>query len=162
MPDTPRRPFAGVSDYFTEAVRLRTLGVHGRQVGDASTERTHVDAWVPPADILAIGEDLLVRIELPGVDPDDIELHLVNDQLTVWAHRHPEPAADDDAYYVRELAQGEFRRVIALPRGTTPEQLSADFVNGLVQITARGSAQQPAGDRIALSDRSSQRSRGLD
>lgn len=163
MPRAHRRPFAGVSDYFTEVDRLRATGIHGPRPGDASVERTHADAWVPPADILADGDDLLIRLELPGVDPDDIDLHLSSGQLIVSAQRHAQPLADDDAYYLRELPQGEFRRVITLPEGTEPDQLSADFVNGLVQITARGCAQEPAGDRIALTDRSSGRTRhGVD
>ena len=67
-----RNPFDGVTDFFNELSRMREIGVHGRESRHEERERTHASAWVPATDILARGPDLLVRIELAGVDPDDV------------------------------------------------------------------------------------------
>jgi HSP20 family protein len=152
MPDR-RNPFEGVTDFVSELSRLRSLGVHGAQEpsGD-NPERTHASAWVPSTDILATGDDLVIRIDLAGVDPADVDLRFSHGVLTVsGARRAPE---DDDgaesAFLVRERYHGEFRRAITLPEGTTPDHISAEFEDGLVTVTVRGGATDDETSRIEL------------
>lgn len=149
MTTTRRNPFEGVSDYVSELGRLRTLGVHGRDHGVEAPQRTHASAWVPAADILARGDDLVIRIELPGVEPDDVELGFQHDVLTVAGNR-PSGDPEDTEFYVRERFHGEFRRLITLPQGTRAEDLVAVFADGLVEITVRGAARPVAGTRIEV------------
>lgn len=152
-----RNPFEGVTDFVTELGRLRTLGVHGTDhgalPGAESTERTHASAWVPPTDILARGDDLVIRVELGGVAPADVDLSFHHGALTVSGTRTPDdPDAD---FYVRERFHGEFRRVITLPEGTEASQVDAVFDAGLVEITVRGAVRPRESTRIDLADRSS-------
>ena len=72
MPDShaPRNPFEGVTDFFTELSRMRDVGTHGREPAHEDRKRTHASAWVPTTDIFAQGDDLVIRVELAGVDPD--------------------------------------------------------------------------------------------
>jgi len=154
VPQPRRNPFEGVTDYVSELTRMRALGTHGADPSGTPAERTHASAWVPAADILAHGDDLLVRIELPGVHPDDVDLLLSHGVLTVSGSRAAADGADEDDFYVRERYWGAFRRVITLPEGTEPEQLSAEFADGLVEITVRGGVRAPEGSRIAMADRS--------
>ena len=72
-----RNPFEGVTDFFSELARMRSIGVHGgSEHGVEASERTHASAWVPATDILAQGDDLVIRVELAGVDPEDVDLQL--------------------------------------------------------------------------------------
>lgn len=155
MPDR-RNPFEGVTDFVSELSRLRSLGVHGAQEpsGD-NPERTHASAWVPSTDILATGDDLVIRIDLAGVDPDDVDLRFSHGVLTVSGARHaPEDAAgEESAFLVRERYHGEFRRAITLPEGTTPDHISAAFEDGLVTVTVRGGATDDETSRIELTHR---------
>jgi len=153
VPNPRRNPFEGVTDYVSELGRMRTLGVHGTDPGGTS-ERNHASAWVPATDILARGDDLVVRIELPGVDPDDVDLLLSHGVLTVSGTRATAAGAAEDDYYVRERYHGAFRRVITLPEGTEADQLAAEFADGLVEITVRHGVRVPEGTRIAMADRS--------
>jgi HSP20 family protein len=83
VPDRPN-PFGGVTDFFSELARMRSVGVRGGgEHGVEAVERTHASAWVPPTDILALGDDLVVRVELAGVDPEDIDLRFSHGVLTV-------------------------------------------------------------------------------
>lgn len=154
MPDPRRNPFDGVTDFFSELARLRSLGVRGvGEHGGEVTERTHADAWVPTTDILARGDDLVIRVELAGVDPDDVDLRFTQGVLTVSGTRRS--SDDDDAeFYVRERFYGEFRRVITLPEGTDASRIDAEFDDGLVEITVRGAVTGGEGSRISLKDRS--------
>jgi HSP20 family protein len=157
VPDTPRNPFEGVTDYFTELVRMRSVGIHGAaEPGTEHAERTHASAWVPATDIFAAGDDLVIRVELAGVGPEDVDLRYDHGLLTVSGVRAS--GLDDDAvveFYTRERFYGAFRRVITLPEGTDASQITADFDNGLVEITVRGGVGASRSTRIAVADRSS-------
>ena len=154
MPDRSN-PFEGVTDFFSELSRMRYLGVRGgAEHGAEVAERTHASAWVPPTDILAVGNDLVVRVELAGVDPEDVDLSLSHGVLTVSGTRRPGPDEDDAQFYIRERFYGEFRRVITLPDGTEPDQIAAAFAAGLVQITVTDGVTPSGSTKIALVDRS--------
>ena len=85
-----RNPFEGVTDFFSELARMRSIGIHGgADHGVEAAERTHASAWVPATDILAQGDDLVIRVELAGVDPDDVDLSFSHGVLTVSGTRRP-------------------------------------------------------------------------
>ena len=156
MPDR-RNPFEGVTDFVSELSRLRSLGIHGAlETSGENPERTHASAWVPSTDILAKGEDLLIRIDLAGVQPADVDLRFSHGVLTVSGARHaPEDdAGDGSAFLVRERYHGEFRRAITLPEAVTAELIEATFEDGLVTITVRGAAADRDGSRIEVAHRS--------
>ena len=156
MPDSPRNPFEGVTDFFTELIRMRSLGIHGApQAGAEQTERTHASAWVPAADIFALGDDLVIRVELSGVEPQDVDLRFNHGLLTVSGTRRSGLEDGDQVdFYIRERFYGAFRRVITLPEGTKASQITAEIDNGLVQITVRNGVSATRSTRIALADRS--------
>lgn len=142
-------PFEGVTDYFSELTRMREVGTHGRENVREDRERTHASAWVPATDILARGDDLVIRVDLAGVNPDTVDLSLVQGNLTISGVR---PSTEDDAqFYVRERFYGAFRRTVTLPDGVRREQISARLDDGLVEVTVRGGARSE-GERIAIDD----------
>lgn len=150
-------PFEGVTDFFSELARMRSIGLHGGaggEQGSQSSERTHASAWVPATDILAQDDDLVIRIELAGVDPDDVDLSFSHGVLTVSGTRR---AGDDDQsaeFLIRERFYGTFRRVITLPEGTEADQINAEFDDGLVEITVSNGVSPADSTKIALADKS--------
>ena len=156
MPDSPRNPFEGVTDFFSELSRMRSIGIHGSpEPGAEHTERTHTSAWVPVTDIFARGDDLVIRVELAGVDPEDVDLGFSSGVLTVSGTRRSGIEAGEEVeFYVRERFYGAFRRVITLPEHTEPSQISAEVADGLVEITVRNAARSSRTTRIGLANRS--------
>jgi HSP20 family protein len=150
-------PFEGVTDLFTELSRLRETGTHGREPTHEDRERTHASAFVPTTDIFALDDRLVIRIELAGVEPEDVDLSFANGVLTVSGTRAGEfgDGTAEPTFYVRERCYGEFRRSITLPSGTRREQIRAAFDDGLVEIVVEGVGEQSEDTRIELSDRSS-------
>jgi HSP20 family protein len=155
--DASHNPFEGVTDYFSELNRLRQRGVYGPEHGQEDRQRTHASAWVPATDIFVRGEDLVIRVELAGVRPDQVTLGFAHGVLTVYGNRRPD-VDDGDSFYVRERFFGEFRRAITLPEGTEPDQITAEFADGLVEILVGGGARAPEANRIEVRDRSTGRS----
>jgi HSP20 family protein len=137
-----RNPFHGLVDSISEWNRMRELGSGriGPETGHEDRRRTHATAWVPSTDVLARGRDLVIRVSLSGVSPEDVEITLSNDVLTVSGKRRSELADEEETFYVRERYYGVFRRSWTLPAGIDEDDVSADFENGLLEITVRGGA----------------------
>lgn len=154
--DASQRPFGGVSDVFSELSRMRDVGTHGREHQQEVRERTHASAWVPVTDIVAQGDDLLIRLELAGVHPDDVHLGFSHGILTVSGSRRSGLQDEDpDNFYVRERFYGEFRRSFTLAESVEPSQITAEFDNGLVEIIVQGGSRQADHTRIEIKNRSS-------
>jgi HSP20 family protein len=143
-------PFEGVSDFFSEVARMREIGTRGYDSHE-DRMRTHATAWVPATDIFGRGSDLVLRVELAGVHPEDVDITFTQGILTVAGQRLTElGAADEDSFFVRERPYGAFRRSISLPSGVSEQDISAEFIDGLAEITVAGCASAAEQKRIEL------------
>ena len=119
-------------------------------------ERTEATAWVPLADIFARDGDLVIRVEVAGVAPEDVSITFSGGVLTVSGVRRTElGSASTDSFYIRERPYGAFRRALTLPPGTDDAQIAAEISDGLVEITVRDGCVGVEPQRIALKDASS-------
>jgi HSP20 family protein len=152
MPAEKRRPFRELYDHFAEMQRMREYALHP---GDAGGEpRGHEVAWVPTTDIFASDEDLVIRCELAGVEPDDVEISLSRGVLLIWGERDPRSdQLGDVSYYVRERRFGAFRRSITLPERVTKDRLRASLENGLLEVVVAGGAAEDGLERIEIAKR---------
>jgi HSP20 family protein len=156
MPERQRNPFEGVTDFFSELKRMRQIGTHGHESALEDRDRTHATAWVPATDIFARNDDLVIRIEVAGLRPEDVDVTFSQGVLTVAGQRRTElGTGGDDSFYIRERFHGAFRRAITLPPDIDDDQIEAEFFNGLVEITVRGGCSGGEPRRIALADKSS-------
>ena len=112
---------------------------------------------MPATDIFVQGDRLVIRIELAGMKPEDVDLRFANGVLAVAGSRTTEFGGDEPTFYVRERFYGEFRRSITLPEGTRRDQIEARFDDGLVEIVVEGVGTVADSSRIELRDRSSAR-----
>jgi HSP20 family protein len=150
-----RAAFGGFVDLVSEVNRMRALGRTGRDPAHGDDEsREYSTAWVPTADVFARPDALMIRIELPGMAPDEIDIAYAAGVLTVSGERQTELGAEDATFYVRERLRGSFRRTMTLPEGTPASAITAEFSAGLVEITVRDAGRE-AQTRIELQDRSS-------
>lgn len=86
-----------------------------------------------PMDAYRRADDLVLHFDLPGVEPDSIELSVENDVLRISGSRRWE-VAEGDELYARERPQGEFSRQIILGRSVDTTKVTAASVNGVLTV----------------------------
>lgn len=95
-------------------------------------------AFVPAVDVVRDGTDVVVTLELPGLDVDeDVNVEVADGRLLISGRRTEEHREDDGGFLVRERRTGEFRREFALPEHITAEHVAADYDRGLLKIRVR-------------------------
>lgn len=98
-----------------------------------------VTGFVPAADVVRDGADVLVTLELPGVDVDnDVQVEVVEGRLRVSGSRGEQTNSEQDGVVVRETRSGSFHREFALPEHVTAEDVEADYDRGMLKIRVRG------------------------
>ena len=106
------------------------LGLHAQQ----GSGRATTTAWAPALDISERKDAYLVTVELPGVEPDDLEITLEDGLLTIQGERHFAHDSSEQQFHRVERRYGAFRRSITLPAHVMAEGIEASFENGVLQI----------------------------
>jgi HSP20 family protein len=97
------------------------------------------------------GEQLVVKAEIPGVDPDnDIDVSVDNGVLTIAAERRESNREKLDKGFHSEFRYGSFVRQIRLPAGTSPEVVSATYRDGVLEIRMPKPSTEAASRRIQI------------
>jgi HSP20 family protein len=109
---------------------LARLGAAPRE----SEARVETVAWMPKIDVKASGDDIVVLAELPGVSPDDVEVEVTDNVLTIKGERKASLDEKDESWLLCETCYGAFERTIALPEGIDPSSIEAGFENGVLAI----------------------------
>lgn len=93
--------------------------------------------WVPALDVTERKDAYLVTLELPGVDPKDVDISFEQNVLTVRGTKAPTLAAGDNEVrvYANERVSGMFERSIRMPEFVDGDHITAQSSNGLLEIT---------------------------
>jgi HSP20 family protein len=102
--------------------------------GGVRSSRLHNFGVFPPLNVSENADNLYVRAELPGVKPEDIELAVEGETLTLRGERTLPQTASNVSYHRREREAGRFRRIVSLSTRINPEGVDAHFKNGVLEI----------------------------
>lgn len=90
------------------------------------------------------GSDLVIRAEMPGIDnEDDIDVSVVGDKLTVSAKREQRTETKENGSFRSEFHYGSFSRTVTVPPGTSPDDVKASYVDGIVEVRVPVGAGNP-------------------
>lgn len=106
--------------------------------GQSSTEETSNIAtsdWVPAVDIKETDKEFIIHADIPGVDPDDIDVHMEDGMLTIKGERESETKENREGYKRVERHRGTFYRRFSLPDTANADKISAKSKNGVLEIT---------------------------
>ncbi len=87
-----------------------------------------------PLDVIDTADSILLEAALPGVRPEDIEVSVLDDVLTVTAGTDGEGTSETAGYQVREVRRGRVTRTVTLPHGLRTDEATATFENGLLRL----------------------------
>lgn len=125
----PFDAFLGAQEDLNRMFRRGWLGA-GEDKGLAEGGK-----WAPAVDIYETADSLVVEAELPGIDPDDIEVTVDDGVLTVRGERKHERDVKEENYYRVERAWGSFQRSIRLPAESQADEVKAGYDAGVLKIT---------------------------
>ncbi len=109
-----------------------------------STSVPNQVAEFPLVNVWTSENGVIVRAELPGVAPEDVDVSLVNDTLTLRGSRKSEEVREGESRHRQERGFGQFARSLQLPFGVEADQVQAKFSNGVLQISLpRAEAEKP-------------------
>jgi len=128
MPVIKYTPFA-TDDDFPAGLRLFQDSV-SRLFGEPGSR-----PWTPAVDIFETENELVLKADLPEVDPKDVDIQIENGTLTLKGNRAFETEKNGKGYHRIERSYGSFVRAFSLPETVDPENVKADFKNGVLSVT---------------------------
>ena len=136
----PFTTLARLDQDFDALVRRTWGSPTGQQARATTTGGRTTAGYVPAIEMRTDGNDVVITLELPGVDVGtDIDIEVAEGRLTISGQRRDRNEERDDGgkVLVRELRYGSFRREFALPVGVTAEHVDASYDQGLLQVRVR-------------------------
>jgi HSP20 family protein len=115
-----RRDFEDIFD--------RLLG-RGKRAGKESTTEPAVECYIE-------GDKMVVRADLPGIDPKDVEITVSGDILTIKGSREQKREEKERNFVFKEVSYGSFERSMTLPAGVKTEDIKAAYKDGVLELTA--------------------------
>jgi HSP20 family protein len=104
-------------------------------ISDWGQEYYLEDVAVPLADVEDTDDAIVVTMDLPGIDKEDVDISVTEDQLCVTAERREEKEEAEKEYHKRERSYTSFERVVELPTAVKADEASAKLENGVLEIT---------------------------
>ena len=122
-------PFRGAATLQEQVNRL--FG----NVLEHAGEESSLTSWAPAVDIYETEHELVVKADLPDVDPKELDIRVENNLLTIRGERKFEKKVNDENYLRVERAYGSFSRSFSLANTVNSEAIKADYQNGVLTLT---------------------------
>lgn len=123
---TQRRPFPDLTEMrgrFDQM--LRDMGL-GEGLGHP---------WSPLVDVVRREEEVVLRVDIPGIKPDEVKISVQDGVLTVSGEHEEKSEEEEESYVRRERRYGSFSRSMTLPRGVKAEDIAASTEDGVLEVT---------------------------
>ena len=117
----PWKPFDELTSFRREMDRLWDRFFSERPALDMLEK-----GWEPTMDITETKSDLIVKAELPGIDPKEIDISLTGDTLTIKGEKQQEKEEKEENYYRIERSYGIFSRTIKLPVSVQNDKIKVE------------------------------------
>ncbi len=102
---------------------------------DVWEARGEVDVRGVAADVYETDDAVVVEMAVPGIEPDNVEIQISGDTLTVSGETKQEEAKKERNYHLRQIRYGKFSQSLVLPVRVKGEDAEANFKNGMLRIT---------------------------
>ncbi len=129
---TPWRPMRDL-----ETLERRMADLFERFWGPSERERSvwGTEGLAPAIESKVENGNLIVKADLPGIDPKEVSISVLGNQLTIEGERKREEKKEEKDYFYQEVSYGKFSRTIPLPEGAEADKVKANYKNGVLEIT---------------------------
>lgn len=123
----------------------------GRLLPTGLIERRPVETeWAPDVDIFVKSSDMIIRVDVSGIDPENVDITIADDILTLKGDRKSDREIREDDYYSSEISYGSFERNVRIPRGIDPNSIQATYKNGILEIVVPGAAEKEKPQKVNI------------
>ncbi len=104
-------------------------------VFERPSDESNLTSWAPAVDIFETEHELVVKADLPDIEPKDLDIRVENNILSIRGERKFESKVSQDKYLRVERAYGSFSRSFSLANTVNSEAIKADYQNGVLTLT---------------------------
>jgi len=124
-------------DPYREFATMRNLmdRVFEDTFGPVQALRGDVGAMSLALDVAEKEDGFVVKASVPGINPDDLDISLTNDVLTIRGETKADTEINEETYHLRERRVGSFMRSVTLPVPVQTDQVDAAYDNGVLTLT---------------------------
>ena len=106
-----------------------------RFFGGARERSAWGESWAPAIESHVEKGELVVKVDLPGIDPKEVSISVTGNQLCIEGERKQEEKKEEKDYFYQEVSYGKFTRTVPLPEGVDTEKIKANYKNGVLGIS---------------------------
>jgi HSP20 family protein len=125
------QPFRAMEQMDKEFEDIFSRGMWPTWIGDGGK----AEEFMPKMDIFEKDDKYVVKAEMPGIKPEDVDISIIGDLLTLKGEKKEESETKEEEYYRREMSYGSFVRSIRLPSSVNVDKVSASCEDGILEIT---------------------------
>ena len=107
---------------------------HLKELAEQFARAPKPGAWIPPADVWLTKDEFIVRLEVPGVPHDELDVFVVANECVVRGERKPHEKVDEWRPVAIERPFGPFERRFSIPTGCQPEEMKAKATDGVLEL----------------------------
>jgi HSP20 family protein len=90
--------------------------------------------WIPVMDVVEAPAEYVIRLEVPGIHKENLDINLTGNMLTITGKREMAPEVEGEGYLVKERAIGKFVRTIRLPATVAEKKVAAEYRDGVLLV----------------------------
>ena len=122
-------------DPFRDLTQMEdTVNRLWRGLGSVPSYREGVEDWNILIDVLQKGDELVVKASIPGIKPDEIDVAVEDNLLTLRAERKADSEGEQSGYLIQERPTGSFYRALRLPQTVDTNKIESEYENGVLII----------------------------
>jgi HSP20 family protein len=123
----PKQPFTEI-----ETLREQLDKVFDQR---AATRDNSEAAWMPALELVDAGDNFVLKAQLPGIDPKDIDVQVTREAISISGERRYENRDEKSGYVRSEFRYGKFHRVLPLPAHIQNDSVQAEYKDGILMLT---------------------------
>ncbi len=133
----PSRPFSEMTGWQRDIERMFD-DFFWKRVSPLWSERwwpsREIGFSVPPIDLYEKKDEIIAKVELPGLEKDEVQVNITDNLLTIKGEKKREEEIEEEDYYRAERSYGSFSRSVDLPKEVQVEKARASFKNGILEV----------------------------